>query len=179
MNICGIDEAGRGSLAGPLVMAGARALKPYKIKELTDSKKISSNKREYFFDLIKKHYEYVVVFQDNILIDKKGLSYCLNISLNEIKSSLKAEKYIFDGPHSYGVDDLECIIKGDEKINEISAASIIAKVTRDRFMSCLNEKYNIYDFRSHKGYGTKKHKALIHKYGLSDIHRKSFKIKKT
>ncbi len=177
MDICGIDEAGRGCLAGPLVMVGAKAKGEYKIEELTDSKKISAKKREYFFDLIKEFYDYIIVFKDNNLIDEKGLSCCLRESLEEIKNGLKSKKYIFDGPHNYGASNLECIIKGDEKINEISASSIIAKVTRDRYMMGLEEKYDIYEFGKHKGYGTKKHKQLINKYGVSDLHRVSFKVK--
>lgn len=177
MDICGIDEAGRGCLAGPLVMVGAVAKTKYKIQELTDSKKISPKQRELFFKSIKEFYDYVIIFKDNNLIDEKGLSYCLKESLEEIQNKLKEKRYIFDGPHNYGANNLECIIKGDEKINEISAASIIAKVSRDRYMTNLENKYNIYEFAKHKGYGTKKHKELIAKYGSSDLHRMSFKQK--
>ena len=177
MTICGIDEAGRGCMAGPLVMAGAKAKTSYKIKSLTDSKKISPKKREELYSLIIKHYDYIIVFQDNHLIDEKGLSYCLNKSLVEIKKSLQSDKYIFDGPHNYGVNNLECIIKGDEKINEISAASILAKVSRDRYMSNLDKKYDKYNFQKHKGYVTQEHKILINKYGFSDLHRLSVNLK--
>ena len=176
MNICGIDEAGRGCLAGPLVMVGAIAKSEYKISELTDSKKISPKKRELFFNSIKLSYDYVIVFKDNHLIDKKGLSFCLKESLEEIQDKIKAKRYIFDGPHNYGANNLECIIKGDQKINEISAASIIAKVSRDKYMTNLEDKYNIYEFAKHKGYGTKRHRHLIAKYGSCDLHRISFKL---
>ena len=183
--ICGIDEAGRGPIAGPLVVAGCifeMENRENKIeneewfKKLTDSKKLSEKKREELFDKIIQNSNYHIVFKSNKEIDKKGLSKCIQEALIEIKENLKAERYIFDGNSKFGVE-LETLIKGDSKIKEISAASILAKVSRDRFMKKIADKYPNYNFKKHKGYITKEHKEEIFKYGMSDIHRKSYKLK--
>jgi len=186
MEICGIDEAGRGPIAGPLVFAGCifkiengklRMENEEWFKMLTDSKKLSAKKREELFEIIKKNSIYHIVFKSNKEIDEKGLSKCIKESLIEIKEKLKAKKYLFDGNSSFGVDGIETIIKGDEKIKEISAASILAKVSRDRFMIEIAKKYPEYNFDKHKGYITKEHKTLIEKYGFCEIHRRSYKLK--
>ena len=175
MEICGIDEAGRGPIAGPLVIAGCILLKD--IKGLTDSKKLSEKKREELFEIIKENSFYHIVFIDNETIDKKGLSFAIKYGLNEIKEKLKAKKYLFDGNSNFGVKGIETIIKGDLKIKEISAASILAKVSRDRFMIEIDKKYPEYNFKKHKGYITKEHIELIKKFGFCEIHRKSYKLK--
>ena len=181
MAICGIDEAGRGPIAGPMVFAGVifknnvTNEKWYEI--LTDSKKLNAKKREELFEIIQKNSIYHIVFKSNKEIDKKGLSKCIKESLIEIKSALKADKYLFDGNSNFRVEGIEPIIKGDEKIKEISAASILAKVSRDRFMIEISKKYPKYKFEKHKGYITKEHKELIQKYGFCEIHRKSYKLK--
>ena len=174
MEICGIDEAGRGPIAGPMVFAGVILLKD--IDGLNDSKKLSAKKREELFEIIKENSIYHIVFKSNEEIDKKGLSKCIKESLIEIKNILKAKKYLFDGNSNFGVEGIETIIKGDEKIKEISAASILAKVSRDRFMIKIAKQYPKYKFDKHKGYITKEHKELIAKYGFCEIHRKSYKI---
>jgi ribonuclease HII len=184
MAICGIDEAGRGPIAGPLTVAGC----VFKIENgelrienyldlLNDSKKLSAKKREELFEVIKQTCEYHIVFVDNKTIDEKGLSFAINYALNKIKNTLKAEKYLFDGNSAFGVNGIETIIKGDAKIKEISAASILAKVSRDRYMAEIAEKYPEYNFKKHKGYITKEHIEEIKKHGLSDIHRKSYRLK--
>jgi ribonuclease HII len=175
MEICGIDEAGRGPIAGPLVMAGCILLK--EIDGLTDSKKLSEKKREELFEIIKENSFYHIVFIDNETIDKKGLSFAIKYGLKEIKNRLKAKKYLFDGNSNFGVNGIETIIKGDLKIKEISAASILAKVSRDRFMIEIDKKYPEYNFKKHKGYITKEHIELIKKFGFCKIHRKSYKLK--
>jgi ribonuclease HII len=175
MVICGIDEAGRGPIAGPLVMAGV-VLKE-NIDGLNDSKKLTAKKREILFDEIIQKSEYKIVEVDNKTIDEKGLSFAINYCLNEIVSSLKADRYIFDGNSKFGIDILETMVKGDSKVAEISAASILAKVTRDRFMCKIADKYPNYSFTKHKGYITKQHIEEIKKFGYSDIHRKSYKLK--
>jgi ribonuclease HII len=175
MGICGIDEAGRGPIAGPLVMAGV-VLK-YDIKGLRDSKKLSEKKREILYDEIIAKSEYKIVEVSNKIIDEKGLSFAINYALNEIVYSLKAKRYIFDGNSKFGVEILETMIKGDDKVPAISAASILAKVTRDRFMKKIAKYYLNYSFAKHKGYITKQHIEEIKKYGYSDIHRKSYKLK--
>ncbi len=175
MEICGIDEAGRGPIAGPLVMAGCVLLK--KIDGLNDSKKLSEKKREELFEKIKQNSIYHIVMIDNNTIDKKGLSFAINYALREIKNKIKAKRYLFDGNSNFGVSGIETIIKGDLKIKEISAASILAKVTRDRFMIEMDKLYPKYNFKQHKGYITKEHIELIKKYGFCEIHRKSYKLK--
>ena len=173
--ICGIDEAGRGPIAGPLVMAGV--ILKEEIEGLNDSKKLSEKKREILFEEIIQKSEYKIVEVDNHTIDEKGLSWSINFCLNQIVNSLKSDKYIFDGNSKFGVDILETMIKGDSKVAEISAASILAKVTRDRFMVKIADKYPNYSFKKHKGYITKQHIEEIKKFGYSNIHRTSYKIK--
>ena len=173
--ICGIDEAGRGPIAGPLVMAGV-VLKE-NIDGLNDSKKLTEKKREELFEKIIQKSDYKIVEVDNKTIDEKGLSFAIKFCLNEIVNSLQADRYIFDGNSKFGIEILETMIKGDSKVAEISAASILAKVTRDRFMKSIANNYPNYSFAKHKGYITKQHIAEIKKYGFSDIHRKSYKLK--
>ncbi|WP_281951919.1 ribonuclease HII [Nitrosophilus kaiyonis] len=175
MIICGIDEAGRGPLAGPLVVAGV--ILNNDIDNLNDSKKITPKKREELFEKIKKSSKYKIVIIENQEIDSFGLSACINKALKEIISSLKAHKYIFDGNSKFGVEKVEPIIKADSKIKEVMAASILAKVTRDKIMCDLEKKYPNFKFCKHKGYGTKEHIDEIKKYGLTSVHRKSFKPK--
>ena len=173
--VCGIDEAGRGPIAGPLVMAGV--ILKEEIEGLNDSKKLSEKKREILFEEIIQKSEYKIVEVDNHTIDEKGLSWSINFCLNQIVNSLKSDKYIFDGNSKFGVNILETMIKGDSKVAEISAASILAKVTRDRFMVKIADKYPNYSFKKHKGYITKQHIEEIKKFGYSNIHRTSYKIK--
>jgi ribonuclease HII len=175
MILCGIDEAGRGPLAGDLVFAGVILKK--KIKGLTDSKKLSAKKREELFDKIIKNSTYHIVKHSPKEIDELGLSRCIAASLEEIKTKLKADKYLFDGNKTFGVEGIETMIKADDKVLEVSAASILAKVTRDRSMIEASKLYPNYEFEKHKGYITKKHIELIKKYGYCDIHRKSYKVK--
>jgi len=175
MGICGIDEAGRGPIAGPLVMAGV-VLKE-KIEGLRDSKKLTEKKREVLFDEIIQKSDYKIVEVSNVIIDEKGLSFSINYCLKTILDSLKAERYIFDGNSKFGINILETMIKGDDKVSQISAASILAKVTRDRFMKSIAEIYPSYSFAKHKGYITKQHIEEIKQHGYSDIHRKSYKVK--
>jgi len=175
MEICGIDEAGRGPIAGPLVIAGCVLLK--EIDGLNDSKKLSEKKREELFEVIKEHSIHHIVWIDNETIDKKGLSFAIKYALNEIKKNIKAKKYLFDGNSNFGVSGIETIIKGDSKIKEISAASILAKVSRDRFMIQMDELFPEYNFKKHKGYITKEHIEKIKQFGFCKIHRKSYKLK--
>ncbi|MEA2018096.1 MAG: ribonuclease HII [Campylobacterota bacterium] len=175
-NLCGIDEAGRGPFAGPLVVAGV-VLKNG-IKELDDSKKLSEKKREKLFDIIKNNSYYHIVFTSNKQIDKLGLSKCLQNSIKEIMLNVKAQQYLMDGNTSFGIENLDFLVKADAKIKEVSAASILAKVSRDRYMCEIAKDYPQYSFEKHKGYGTKVHTDAIIKYGFSDLHRLSFKIKR-
>jgi ribonuclease HII len=175
--LCGIDEAGRGPIAGPLVVAGAVLLE--EIIGLNDSKVLSEKKREKLFDEIIIKSKYHIVFTDAKTIDEKGLSFCLKNSIMEIMENLKNDcnSFLMDGNTTFGVEDLTCKIKADATVPQVSAASILAKVSRDRYMCEISAKYSQYDFAKHKGYGTKAHVEAIKKFGRSDEHRVSFKLK--
>ncbi|BAK73981.1 MAG: ribonuclease HII [Arcobacter sp.] len=175
--LCGIDEAGRGPIAGPLVVAGAILLE--NIEGLNDSKVLTEKKREKLFEEIIEKSKYHIVFSDAKMIDEKGISYCLKNSILEIMEKLKefSNEFLMDGNTSFGITTLQHKIKADATIKEVSAASILAKVSRDRFMDDISSLYPNYDFHKHKGYGTKAHIEAIKKFGKSDIHRISFKLK--
>ncbi len=177
--IAGIDEAGRGPLAGPVVVASVILASDSMIEGINDSKKISENKREKLYDMITQEaisYGVGIVYQDeideiNILqATKKGLT--MAIQQMEVKPNI----ILVDALN--GIDTLgipyKSIIKGDAKCYSISAASIIAKVTRDRIMREWDKIYPQYGFGSHKGYGTAKHIAAIKEYGPCPLHRRSF-----
>jgi ribonuclease HII len=174
-DLCGIDEAGRGPLAGPLVVAGVLLYR--NITGLNDSKKLTKKKRDILFDKIKSNSSYYIIFTDNKTLDNIGLTLAIKNSVEKIICNIDAKSYLIDGNTSFGIDLLEHKIKADTLIKEVSAASILAKVSRDRFMYSLSSKYKNYNFDKHKGYGTKAHIEAIKKFGLSDIHRISFKIK--
>jgi len=174
-NLCGIDEAGRGPLAGPLVMAGVVLKKP--IEGLDDSKRLSEKRREALYESIVEKSEWHIVVFDAQTIDERGISACLIAGLKEIMATITAEAYLFDGNTTFGLPGLQCRIKADADIAQVSAASILAKVTRDRIMLEMAKRYPGYGFEAHKGYGTKAHIAAIEKLGLSPIHRRTFKIK--
>lgn len=175
--LCGIDEAGRGPLAGPLVVAGAIIDKP--LEGLNDSKVLSEKKREALFDTIKENCHYHIVFTDAKTIDEKGLSACLKHSIQEIMQTLKddCDTFLMDGNTSFGITTLQHKIKADATVPEVSAASILAKVSRDRYMVEIASQYPHYNFEKHKGYGTKAHVEKIKAHGRCEEHRKSFKLK--
>jgi len=175
VKLCGIDEAGRGPLAGPLVMAGVILNSP--IAGLNDSKKLSEKKRETLFELILTNSQYKIVRFSAKTIDEIGLSACLKSGLEEILASLDADDFLFDGNSKYGVSGLRTLVKADALIPEVSAASILAKVSRDREMKEIDALYPNYGFADHKGYGTYAHVQAIKTHGHCDIHRKSFKLK--
>ena len=173
--LCGIDEAGRGPIAGDLVIAGC--ILHSHVDGLDDSKKLTAKKRESLYELIIKDSEYYVAKFTAQQIDENGISWCLRSGLESIMKNLKSEEYLFDGDRSFGVSGLNTMIKADGKIAEVSAASIIAKVTHDRDILKEAEKYPEYHFEKHKGYGTKLHIEMIKKYGYCAIHRRSYKLK--
>ena len=173
--LCGIDEAGRGPIAGDLVMAGC--ILHQHIDGLNDSKKLSEKKREALYELIIKNSTYHIVSISPQEIDDKGISVCLKRGLEEIIQNLKCEEYLFDGNTNFGVQGLPTMVKADGKVAEVSAASILAKVTHDRDILKEAEKYPEYQFEKHKGYGTKLHVEMIKKHGYCDIHRRSYKLK--
>ena len=175
-NYCGIDEAGRGPIAGPLVIAGVILYS--KIDGLRDSKKLTQKKREELYEIIRDNSNYYIYKIDAKKIDKVGLSRSIKEGLEAIKKHFLDCKFIFDGNSSFGVDNIETLIKADNKIECVKAASILAKVYRDNLMIEYSKEYINYGFEKHKGYGTKFHLEAIDKYGYCEIHRKSFKIKK-
>ncbi len=180
--IIGIDEAGRGPLAGPIAV-GAVLIKNGKqerlLKGIKDSKKLSPQKREEWFALIKENFEWSVAMVGAETIDRIGIVNAAKLGVSRVLRELcrqrKPDMVLLDGslfaPRTY---KQETIIKGDEKIPVISAASIAAKVLRDRKMCRLQKLSPEYCFSAHKGYGTKKHYELLKQNGFSRYHRRSF-----
>jgi ribonuclease HII len=175
MKLCGIDEAGRGPLAGPLSIAGVILHQP--IDGLNDSKKLTEKKREELFEIISQNSSYHIARFSAAQIDELGLSACLAAGLREIISTLGEADYLYDGNSTFGVSGLRTMVKADATIPEVSAASILAKVTRDREMVELAPLYPQYGFEGHKGYGSAAHIEAIRQYGHCEIHRKTFKLK--
>lgn len=173
--LCGIDEAGRGCLAGSLVICGVVLVE--NVDGLADSKKLSEKKREYLYEKIIANASYHIVSFSASQIDKLGISVCLRIGLEEIKSFMGDCEYLFDGNCTFGVDGISTMVKADTLISEVSAASILAKVTRDREINHADTLYPQYGFSSNKGYGTAKHMEAIKLHGRTAIHRYSFKVK--
>ena len=173
--LCGIDEAGRGPLAGSLVMAGVILKNP--VKGLMDSKKLTEKKREALYPLVIENSEYHIVSFSAKEVDELGISKCLHNGLQSIQKHLSEADYLFDGNSTFGVDNITTMVKADAKIAEVSAASILAKVTHDREIVKMAELYPEYGFEKHKGYGTKAHMEALAKYGRCPIHRKTFRVK--
>jgi len=178
-NICGIDEAGRGPLAGPVVVAGVIMPKDSMIEGINDSKKISEKKREKLYDLILEEaisFSVAIIGQD--VIDDINILNATKEGVTKVVDGLdvKPDLIIIDALNHINTRGIpyEPIIKGDAKCYNIAAASILAKVTRDRIMREWDEVYPQYGFVQHKGYGTAKHIQAIKEYGLTPIHRRSF-----
>lgn len=177
--ICGIDEAGRGPLAGPVVVASVVMPKDSMIEGVNDSKKVSEKKREKLYDeIIENAISYSVGIVDQKEIDRVNILNATKAGLTESIKGLKVKPDIILVDALKGIDTCgipyESIIKGDAKCYSIAAASIIAKVTRDRIMRQWHEVYPQYNFIQHKGYGTAAHIAAIKEYGLCPLHRLSF-----
>jgi ribonuclease HII len=176
--LCGIDEAGRGPLAGPLVVAGVILLR--RINGLHDSKRLKPEEREKLYGRIVERSRYHLVIIEASRIDDWGISRCLRGALEEIVEVLGGAgvRFLFDGNSRYGVPGIATMVQADGKVKEVSAASILAKVTRDRIMESLARDYPEYGFEEHKGYGTSRHLRAIERYGYCPIHRRSFRVKK-
>jgi len=176
--ICGVDEAGRGPLAGPVFAAAV--ILPYKtdIPGLNDSKKLSEKKREELYTMIVgSAVAYAIASADENEIDTLNILNATYLAMNRAIGALSVKPSIslIDGNRNSGITtDSKCIIGGDGLSASIAAASILAKVSRDRYMADIAEKYPMYMFEKHKGYGTKLHYEKIHEHGPSDIHRMSF-----
>lgn len=173
--ICGIDEAGRGPLAGSLVIAGVVLKNP--VEGLMDSKKLTEKKREALYPLVLENAEYHIVTFSAQEVDAMGISKCLQQGLQSIQQHLPEVEYLFDGNSSFGVENITTMIKADSKVAEVSAASILAKVTHDREMIEVAKKYPEYGFEKHKGYGTKAHIEALLKHDRCEVHRKTFRVK--
>ncbi len=177
--ICGIDEAGRGPLAGPVVVACAIMPKDSMIEGVNDSKKISEKKREKIYEqIINEAISYSVGIIDEAKIDEINILQATKLGLTTAVKELKIKPDIIlvDALTKIDTDGIpyRSIIKGDALSYSISAASIIAKVTRDRIMLGYDKVYPEYGFAKHKGYGTAMHMEAIREYGLCPIHRRSF-----
>lgn len=176
--VCGVDEAGRGPLAGPVYAAAVILPKGYVIDGVNDSKKLTEKKRELLFDVIQNEAVACSIgIADEKEIDEINILQATFLAMRRAVEglSVKADIALIDGNKKPGLDITEWdIVKGDAKSASIAAASIIAKVSRDRYMLEMAEKYPEYHFEKHKGYGTKLHYEMIEKYGISPIHRKSF-----
>lgn len=177
-SVCGVDEAGRGPLAGPVCAAAVMLPRGLEIAGLNDSKKLTEKKREALFDEIKeKAIAYGVAFASVEEIERLNILNATFLAMNRAINSLSAspELALIDGNRNSGIEmPSRCVIKGDGCCADIAAASILAKVTRDRYMLQMAEQYPGYGFEKHKGYGTKQHYEAIRALGASPIHRTSF-----
>lgn len=177
--ICGVDEAGRGPLAGPVCAAAVILPENAEIDGLNDSKKLSEKKREQLFDVIcEKAIAYSIAFGSLEEIEELNILRATFLAMNRSIEGLKipANFALIDGNRIPTDIKIPCetVVKGDAKSQSIAAASILAKVTRDRLLLEYDKQYPEYNFKKHKGYGTKEHTDLILKHGISPIHRKSF-----
>lgn len=176
--VCGIDEAGRGPLAGP-VFAACVVLRPgAEIAGLNDSKKLSEKKRERLFDEITaRAADYSVAMASEREIDELNILQATFLAMRRAFDGLHTgpDLALIDGNRAPGLAIAQrTIVKGDAKSASIAAASILAKVSRDRYLYELDRQYPQYQFAKHKGYGTKLHYELLAQYGVSPVHRRSF-----
>ena len=177
--VCGVDEAGRGPLAGPVCAAAVILPDNCEIEGLNDSKKISEKKREALFDIIKeKAIAYSIAYGSLEELEEYNILEATYLAMNRAIEGLntKADFALIDGnrvPKGIKIP-CETVVKGDSKSCSIAAASILAKVTRDRLMLEYDKKYPQYLFAQHKGYGTKAHYEAIKQHGVCEIHRLSF-----
>ncbi len=186
---CGIDEAGRGCIAGSLFIACVILDNKYKVEfkklGIKDSKKLNESQHKKLADEINiflssyNGFSKIVRF-NSYEIDSMGLGVCIKQGLLELQAfanTYNCKNIIFDGNTNFGVNEITTIIKGDSKETLISAASILAKNSKNIEMNTLHKQYPLYDFKNNKGYLTKKHKDSIIRYGYTKEHRKSYNIK--
>ena len=176
--ICGVDEAGRGPLAGPVFAAAVILPFGIKIHGLNDSKKLTEKKREELYNIITaKAISYAVAFASHNEIDEINILNATYLAMNRAIKALSTEPEIslIDGNRSSGIlYNNRCITGGDGKSASIAAASILAKVSRDKYMTDIAGQYPAYLFEKHKGYGTKLHYEKLKEFGPSEIHRSTF-----
>ena len=174
--IAGVDEVGRGCLAGPVIAASVILKKP--IKGLMDSKRLSSKKREDLSQIIIENSVFAIGAADSQEIDQINILQASLLAMQRSleKLDMQPKKVLVDGNHIFETSiEIEAIVGGDNLIPSISAASIVAKVFRDRLMMAYSKEFPNYGFDKHKGYPTKLHKEMLKKYGLTRIHRRTFK----
>ena len=174
----GVDEAGRGPLCGPVCVAACILDAENPVYGINDSKKLTEKKREQLFDVIKDTaVAYSIAAADEKEIDEINILQATYLAMNRAFRglSVRPDMALVDGNRDPGLGiPTRTIVKGDANSMSIAAASILAKVTRDRFMLEMDKKYPEYQFAKHKGYGTKLHYEMLDKYGASEIHRMSF-----
>ena len=176
--IAGVDEVGRGPLAGPVVAAAVILPEDFDVPGVDDSKKLSEKRREELFDIItERAVAYGIGMADHSIIDEINILQATKLAMKEAISSLQQQPdyILFDAMR---IDDLEIpqesLIKGDAKVLAVAAASIVAKVTRDRMMAEYSAEYPGYAFEKNKGYGTKAHYEGLREHGMCPIHRRTF-----
>ena len=179
--VCGVDEAGRGCLAGPVTAAAVILPKNYKNNLIQDSKKLNAHNRMKLYDEITSiAIDYSIIDIPNDIIDSINVLESTFLAMNKAISKIirKADYIIIDGNQfkTKSKFKYECVIRGDSIYQSIAAASILAKVHRDKLMVKYNKEYPYYDWINNKGYGTIKHKNAIKKFGISIYHRKSFNL---
>lgn len=176
--LAGVDEAGRGPLAGPVFAAAVILPEDCLIEGINDSKKLTEKKREELFDVItEKALAYNIISVDEKVIDEINILQATFRAMRAAVAGLaiRPDYVLIDGNKSPGLDiPHETVIKGDSHSQSIAAASILAKVSRDRFIIEMGKKYPGYGFEKHKGYGTKAHYEAIERLGVCEIHRKTF-----
>ena len=176
--ICGVDEAGRGPLAGPVYAAAVILPRDADIPGLNDSKKLTEKKREALFDVITRSaLSYGIASASVEEIEKLNILNATFLAMNRAVAQLdpQPELTLVDGNRNTGIETRSrCIVKGDSKCADIAAASVLAKVSRDRYMLALAEEFPEYHFEKHKGYGTKLHYEALREFGPLPVHRVSF-----
>lgn len=171
MLVCGLDECGRGPLAGPIVAAGVVLQKP--VRGLDDSKKLSAEKRQKLYRKIIRSAIFEVELISVRQINIRGIGWANKALFKRLSKKIVADKYVADGNLKLG-SKITSVIKADAKIAEVMAASIVAKVTRDKLMRQLHEDFPHYGWQSNMGYGTKFHIAALRQHGPTKHHRKLF-----
>lgn len=176
IDIVGIDEVGRGPMAGPCIVVGVVLPRYFEHPLIKDSKTLSQKQREEAYNIINTHALQIII---------KSVSVEVIDEINIYRATQEAMEWVANTSHCFALTDAmpicaphESFIKGDSKSISIAAASIVAKVVRDDLMMTYHSTYPMYGFDRHKGYGTSLHKAMMDKYGLTPIHRKSFNFKK-
>ena len=176
--LCGVDAAGRGPLAGPVYAAAVILPRGLLIPGLNDSKKLTEKKREELFDRIcAEALDYAIAFATVEEIEERNILGATMLAMNRAIAGLRRrpDLALIDGNRNAGIESpSRCIVKGDASCADIAAASILAKVSRDRVMLELAKKYPEYHFEQHKGYGTAQHYAALRQFGPSPVHRPSF-----